>query len=505
MISIIVFSQNLKLSSLKPMASKIKTKEVIFVTTHLLFDFERRKIERFFKEPVRFAYLTFAELLTDAQMEACDQEAFRQNIKNPQEYFDKIKELKNERIVRKLKQRYGNFKGYILSDDLGICLKTWLRHGFRYRKGRYYYDRSTGEIIKNALYKKKWLVTIYRNIKNGFRKKSVNKREFYQYKDKVFTGQFQQKKYVFMGRLERIGYRMDIEWKQSDEECRKLLSGVFEDAGRCQYLTTLHEAGNSLVPDDGRYDVRYIQDGYLPPNYTSRYLAFRPSNVKYYAWDVMGEQMFRNMGLEASLMPFRKKLYLPEPVFPKKVCTVLIAASGSGDWTALKNRSDEDRMAQAVVSLAKRFPEIRFLYRCHPVWVHPLHQGVNSIKRYVQYFASLGLSNLVLSGNIPDNDIGDFKLSLSRGSLDKDLEEADLVFGEHSIAMVDGALMGIPFASVNMTGRRNFFCALTNLGFPHFEDVSDISKFISRIAVDKKLQDKYRQAVERYNRMTDAG
>ena len=176
MISIIVFSQNLKLSSLKPMASKIKTKEVIFVTTHLLFDFERRKIERFFKEPVRFAYLTFAELLTDAQMEACDQEAFRQNIKNPQEYFDKIKELKNERIVRKLKQRYGNFKGYILSDDLGICLKTWLRHGFRYRKGRYYYDRSTGEIIKNALYKKKWLVTIYRNIKNGFRKKSVNKK-----------------------------------------------------------------------------------------------------------------------------------------------------------------------------------------------------------------------------------------------------------------------------------------------------------------------------------------
>lgn len=505
MISIIVFSQNLKLDSLEPVVHKIKSEKVLFVTTQLLFDFERRKIERFFKKPAAVRYLTFADFLTDAQMEACDVQAFRQNVKNLEEYYDKIKELKNERIVQKLKQRYGDFKGYILSDDLGICLKTWLRHGFRYRRGRYYYRRGTVETVKKALHQNEWMAAAYRRIRKGFWKNSEKEQNFSRYRDKIFTGQFRQKKYVFMGRLERTGYRMDIEWKQSDEECRKLLNGEFEDASRCQYLTALHEAGNSLVPDDRRYDVRYIQDGYLPPNYASRYLAFHPSNVKYYAWDEMGEQMFRNMGLAVSIMPFRRKLYLPEPVFPKKVRTVLIAASGSGDWTALKNRSDEDRMALAVAHLAEKFPEIRFLYRCHPAWVHPLHQGVSSIQRYAQYFSSLGLPNLVLSGNIPDNDISDFKLSLSRGSLQKDLEEADLVFGEHSVAMVDGALMGIPFASVNMTGRRNFFCALTELGFPHFEDVPGISDFISRIADDRELQGGYLKAVDNYNRMTDAG
>ena len=93
-------------------------------------------------------------------------------------------------------------------------------------------------------------------------------------------------------------------------------------------------------------------------------------------------------------------------------------------------------------------------------------------------------------------------LSFPRSSLEEDLKQADIVFGEHSVAMIDGAFKNIPFASVNLTTRRDLFCGLTEMGFTSCNSADDIVKLIHEITT-AEYQEKYLQAVKNYNEMTD--
>ena len=217
----------------------------------------------------------------------------------------------------------------------------------------------------------------------------------------------------------------------------------------------------------------------------------------------MGTQLFKNQHLPYELIPFRKKIYLPKPNFPNQVKSILVIASGSGDWTALKNRSDDDIMVDAIVQMAKKFPTIQFTYRCHPTWVHPQNVGVNAINRVRDYFEWIDLPNLKLSGNIPPMKNGnEFKYSFSRTSLEADLENTDFVIGEHSISMIDGAFKKIPFFSVNLTKRRNFFEGLNNLGFPFCSSVREIEDMIRNIS-SESFRVSFLKAIDNYNKMTD--
>ena len=82
------------------------------------------------------------------------------------------------------------------------------------------------------------------------------------------------------------------------------------------------------------------------------------------------------------------------------------------------------------------------------------------------------------------------------------MKKADIVFGEHSVSMIDGAFKNIPFASVNLTDRRDFACGLTELGFPNCKNADDIVKVIQEFTTPE-YQKKYLQAVKNYNEMTD--
>ena len=66
----------------------------------------------------------------------------------------------------------------------------------------------------------------------------------------------------------------------------------------------------------------------------------------------------------------------------------------------MKNRSDEDLELLAFAELAKLNPGIDFVYRPHPMWVHPEHQGESSIERVQNYIIWCRSSNLYLSVNI---------------------------------------------------------------------------------------------------------
>lgn len=488
-VNIIVLSQNIILDSLQDICKQVNNSlKTVFVSTHLLF----RNEQEFIKKLVpNSEFLTFADFLTDKEMEECDLNSYIKEKKQLNKYYEEIKKEKNRIVIKNINLNYNVKNGYILSDDLGIYKPIWLEYGYIEKKVKYYYEKreqNGGKANK-----------ILNIIKRG--------RKFLE--GEIYTFYYNGVKYIFYGKIHRIGYRINVECRRNKIEniryfielvCWRLFKRVRKHNGVI-HLSTLHEMGNWEFPADEKYEVVLIQDGYLPSNYSSQYLKFNGS-VKYYVWDVISKKLFINQKLDVEIMPFRKKIFLPNPQFSSEIKTVLIVASGAGDWTALKNRSDEDLMVRAIGNIAKEYKDIKFIYRCHPVWVHPEHQGVNSINRVKDFFEFLDVSNLKLSGNIPETNLEKFQLSFVRSSLEEDLKGADLVIGEHSISMIDAAMQGIPFVSVNLTKRRNFFCEISDLGFPHCENEEQLTKIFVEYNTEEFISN-YVEAISKYNKMVD--
>lgn len=486
-----LFSQNVKLSSfenLKPYWNK--GDEIILFTTHHLFENEIEYLKSIFGD---FEYICYSMFLNDFEQEEIDKAADNENVKDVFDYYNQVRLIKNQRIADIICEKYKDSDKYILSNDLGIEESVWLKKGFKKISLEYYYDwpKTNGlkSCIKVCLKKIPFAVSLYRKLRG---------QNETPYGDDVYSTVWNEKKIIFIGRLQRVGYRIGLDLKKDETEIRNLDNHIYHKKDECQYITSIHERTKCNVPNSPDYDVRYIQDGYLPPNYSACDLKYIPKNVEYYSWDIMGSRHFQYHNIPVSIMPFRNKLYMPEPVFPKKVKTVLVATSGTGDWTAQKNRSDDDLMVMAFVEVARRLPDVQIIYRAHPTWIYPVHVGVNSINRVAEYFEWTKLPNIRLSVNIPNMKL----LSFPRSSLEEDLKQADIVFGEHSVSMIDAAFKNIPFASVNLTTRRDLFCGLTELGFTSCKSADDIIKVINDISING-YQQKYLQAVKKYNEMTD--
>lgn len=501
--NIIVISQNVKLESLSKLTEYIKpSTETLVVSTQLIFENEAELIDGILG--CKCTYLNFSDLMTDAEAEQCDNEAFdpKTQGQNVFAYYEDIKILKNQRIVAKVLELYSSPSKYIICDDLGIHLQTWLDAGFVKVDCEYYHDPRTTIINKTTTSQtkrgiKEALLVIKRKTYNKIRNwiRSVLEKPIYV----AYDGK---QKYLFFGTLNRIGYRLELNFKPAGfiEHFRyELDKNGWNTQPSTIRLSTLH-GGYHAIPDRKELNYKLMQDGYLPPNYTSKYLHFFGLHTEFYTWDALGQQTFKYHNLPNRIIPFRKKLYIPQPNYPQKVKKVLCVASGAGDWTAIKNRSDEDKMIQVFGRIARQFPDTQFVYRCHPVWINPSHQGVNSINRAADYIGWLNLPNLTVSSNIPMD--GDRCIAFKRSSFEEDLINVDVVFGEHSIGMVDAAFKNILFASVNVTGHRDFWCGISDLGFPHCECEQDIVDLIKNMTGEEFEHD-YNKAVVAYNKMTD--
>ena len=125
--AIFVFSQNVKLDSLKKYADLKEDKNVI-ITTHFLFENERKFLESLF---VNIDFYTFADFLSDTEMEKIDLESYSSSSIPYEEYLKNIKKKKNILVISKVVSQFQKGKKYIFSDDLGIELKAWERMGFK--------------------------------------------------------------------------------------------------------------------------------------------------------------------------------------------------------------------------------------------------------------------------------------------------------------------------------------------------------------------------------------
>lgn len=492
--NIIVITQNLKLESLASIKSELINGGVLIVSTQFVFENEQEIINNTLG--VKCQYIDFSDLISDAERQKCDEEAFKPIPKSVGTYYAIIKEKKNEVVVSNLLKKYPCRNLLLVCDDLGIDDTPWLHAGFRKIQCEYYYNHSQNKHTSTNR-----IVSLTSGLISIIKK---------YYKADIWVSHKDNQKYLFFGSTNRIGYRIDLEWKKASkwENIKFILQYFsmrlfgFMPRNKTIRLTTFHEDNHWNLPDHPNFNIKKIQDGYLPPNYTSKYLYYFGPRVEFYTWDVMGQNTFHYHNLNSRVMPIRKKLFLPEVHFPKKLTKVLCAASGTGDWTAIKNRSDDDRLVWAIGKVAAMFPDVEFIYRCHPVWIHPDHSGVNAINRCAEYIAWLNLPNYKLSSNIPvANQKGEFVLSFKRSSFEEDLKGVDIVFGEHSVAMIDAGFKGIPFASCNMTGHRDFFEDITKLGFPHCESIEEIANLL-RSLTTPEFKASYEQAIKNYNEMT---
>ena len=508
--NIIVINQHVKLESLGKFNTLISSKSnVIIVSTQLLFENEREKIDYLLGR--KCSFLNFADLMSDAEAEKCDVDSFSFEQNSVMDYYESIKIYKNKLIISKLSQLYPLYKGYITCDGLGIHLNTWLSVGYEKINCEYYYypSQEVNAHVPVENDQKPDIRSLLRKVSKimpfslVFYPLHFLKRKYRMIASiQMYVAKENGNIYWFLGSMNRIAYRLNLKFKEANFIDKILFffkSKGWYNESHIICLSTLHEANNRFS-DRPDMNVKLMQDGYLPPNYSSKYLLFFGKYVEFWTWDVEGLRTFHYHQLPCRVIPIRKKLYLPEPNYPIRLKKVLCAASGDGDWTAIKNRSDEDNLVVVFAQLAKAFPDVDFVFRCHPVWVYPVHQGVNSINRVVDYYDSLHLSNLSVSSNIPQGNSS--CLSFKRSSYENDLQDVDLVLGEHSIAMVDAGFKKKIFCSVNVTGHRDFYLGMTEMGFPHCEKLQELIALLRNIS-SNEFKDAYHKAVLKYNEMTD--
>jgi hypothetical protein len=268
-------------------------------------------------------------------------------------------------------------------------------------------------------------------------------------------------------------------------------------------MTSIHEHNDSYGEIAKKISVQYIniQDGYLPTNYPSTYLKYRVGVDLYYIWDSLSSGIFSQHNLEYYIWDiFQKNKIRPENVINNEIKQVLFLTSGSGDWTALKNRSDEDLAFLAFCSLATNFNNINFIFRPHPLWLHAEHQGERSIERVVNFSNKLNLDNLTVSGGALLEGLEFSKnkqLSNGSASIGEEISSSDIIFGDHSQVLLTAAEKGKIVASVNFSNRFSLFSGHTELGFPILQSDNDMKSFINDALKGDLLG--FNSFIERYN------
>ena len=490
-INIVVFSQSTPFSKvISLMHSCDNSLSFMCLCPHKLFDVEKVTIIESVRVPVHF--VSFADFLTDEEMAWCDTHAYaiesKENASKPRtasQYYQYVKTEKNKLILKNIERQYHLTEKYLCADDLGIAAAVWLEEGFGNHVQQ---ERQGAEAAPAAITRTASQNRLLRVLKN-FRRICTSIGKLWR---KVYLLQTPVGNYIFLGSVTRIRphlHNVNIQplqpglitnlvnllamltVKPRNQLGKPILSRlqskiIFKHATAQHIsilLSTMHEYELSYteLADSLNMDLVILQDGFLPENYSGRYLAFYFGAREFWVWDRLSLGLFENQQFKAKVCSFLSGPRLP--MIEKNeytVRTIVVLTSGAGDWTALKNRSDEDLMVRAFVEVAKKFPDIKIIYRCHPLWAHKEHQGVDSIKRVDEYFKQLNLSNISVSKGSLDQSkrfLEDKGLWVATGSIESDIEKADLVFGEHSFSMITAAMRRKMFASVNLTQRRDFF------------------------------------------------
>lgn len=468
--------------------------KALILSTHHLFDIERNEIlDKVSVTDITFK--TFVDFITEEEMTYCDIEADSlvlskygsRTMQQLMEYYQNIKRLKNEIILKNVKKTYPASNIFLLSEDLGIEKNVWTEEGAKDfakppEQVKYKVSRTKGGMAT--------IKDLYSVIENG------------------------PNKILFGHKISRAKQYLDPNLKVRAinffEAC--LIHRLVKNKKNTLFFkpfshiaTSPHSFSAEVYEISRKLKLPFIflQDGFLPTNYTSNYLSYYPNIDEYWTWGNLTKQYFEKLGIKSRKSNIYNDVKLPLINEEKlDIKNIVVLTSGSGDWTALKNRSDEDRMFEIFIKFAQKHPEYNINYRPHPLWVHQEHQGVNSINRLCEIVEKLNLNNLQISANVQKEgkDLNNnFTLSKQFVSVNEEIEQSDIVIGDHSQVLITAATMGKVFLSINAAGRESFFKCYEDLGFNVLTSCEELEVVIDSLKNTADAIKKHNLAIEKHN------
>jgi hypothetical protein len=453
-------------------------RSVLVLTTHALFPSERAALERGCE---RVHCLTFADVLDDAALVACDERATLELEPRSREpaydaaFRTASLAFKNEAAHRELAKRF-SIGAIRFSDGLGVSGSYWASRG----------GTSLDEAKPaNTLERARQLAAAARE-------------ELRQLPDVTIVDE----RFVFFGSIRRLRLRPETTVRSLALHApvallrRPALAAALVQrrlskhaAADWQPCTTIHEyrpAISALAEALGRELLIFV-DGHHPSNYPRAYLDMYLSGT-FVAAAQPSARWFEQFGRRVlHPFPFQQSEQFTR-CEPSPVRTVLLVMNHAGDWTALINRSDTDVLIAAFADLARARQDLTFVLRLHPTMASAAHEGTRSIDRVRGWIDSLGLANL----------------TVSRASLDEDLARAELYLSEYSQVLIDAWRNGRLGVAVNLTGRRSFMADYERFGFPSASSAEELRTLPERSGELAAQQNRAISELERVQRAWEA-
>ncbi len=232
--------------------------------------------------------------------------------------------------------------------------------------------------------------------------------------------------------------------------------------------------------------IEIYVDGYHPPNYPRAYFDYYPPTALIRTNDPVSVRWFADNGATVAPAPLLAPVTLAPPIPPQPSGPVVFALNHAGDWSALINRADTDRLVMAAARLAEERPDIEVVVRPHPTMSMSPHEGTGALERLRRFIADAARPNL----------------SLSLQSLETDFARAQILVSEYSQVLIDAVRRGTLGLAVNLTGRRSFLREWEALGLPATDEVPIMIAAISRMLADPGGAARAQAALaERFNRL----
>lgn len=475
--ALFVINQNCNFAQIAQICGENSFKNPYFLSTHYLFENEREMLSELISDNIEIH--TFAEFLTDSEMEECDtlatlhlkekipDEAVKENYNVL--FMDLSSKNKNIKVWQKLKQQGGFGKIYFY-EGLGINKSFWEGLlGVNLTKKD---ENTAAKPVKIPILNK-----IKQKIK-ALMAKFLEKKE-------LIIVEYENKRFIFFTPVNRI--KFSINAKISKKHCKdENFPKDLTSSDKQSFIgTTIHQYDYNFLKRHKDLPAMVFIDGYHPSNYPATYVdsyfigEFTVRDMFDYEWFTKyGKKAHKPSNITVN--SFKK---LPDEDYPP-VKNIIFPINHAGDWTALINRSDTDILIEAFCSLAQLFPDTNFIVRPHPTMVHEMHEGPNSINRIKEYVSYQNHPNL----------------KLSESSLEEDFSRGDLFISEYSQVLIDVFNMGKLGLIANLTNRRSFMKDYEDLGFLSVNNSEGFKNIIEDIISNpSKFAQIQASAARRYN------
>lgn len=433
-------------------------RRALILTSHQPFAYERSAFTAALA-PTSTEFVSFADLFDDCELAKIDEAAstrLRGNSFHSMDYGSRyenlVTSLKNSAAWKKLQVRTRHARIYT-AHGLGISASTWKKVcAIRI-------PEKTSQPLKLIL--RTFMVRLARS------KRQIWRAEAQLLQDGI---QF----YVFQGNLNRLRFKpgiipQPISLNKALSKPDSIVAVPLHD-----YTPEIHRLNRP---------VQIFVDSYLPSNYPRSYLdGFE--DVAFVAPDPFSARWLVEHG--RSVLPPPHFLATPEcaPPAARSIRHIVLLLNHAGDWSALINRSDTDRLVAAFSDLAAAFPLLRFIIRPHPGMNHHRHEGPGAMARIEAFVRTCRLANL----------------EVSNVSLTADLERGDFFISEYSATLISAWQIGKLGMVANFTGRRSFMQDFASLGFPQTDQLSVLHEVLTRFITNStEFVTAQSSAVARFN------